>query len=234
MTFVPGAIVKMTSDAPRVYNNVRELTGRVENVFGNAFIMLADVNFDLGDGYETADALQVKGIQLRYLKGAAGGRRRGVLNLHEPKDTRTEKKKQAEAEAWLLPRGYEVLGIGQYHRAAVCWNCTRAVRQENPNARPVTVLCKGCGKPAFSGDSGNTEGAADWFLRRIAVWPANLCMGIEWKRDAKAKRRPEQILLEQKGWHVIVDSKAACCRAIADFERALGIEPHPDIEDMGH
>jgi hypothetical protein len=180
------------------------------------------------------DAVKLPDVPLAYLRPAIAplSARRPVLNLHSPKDERSEKEKQAECESWLLSCGYHVLGIGQWKRQAVCTNCTNQNRRQsgNPKEPLVKVFCRGCGRPAYALDTGNTEGAGDWIIRHPDRWPVHAVLCQEWKRDEKSARRQKQVELSEAGWYPIVDSRLDCARAILAFERdVLRVEWHPEL-----
>lgn len=215
--------------APGRLARARGLVGRIVRFEAAARIQVVDVRFDdgTGEGHLEPD------IPLAYLEKAPPDRakRRGVLNLHAPKDTRKEAEKQAEAKAWLEARDYLVTEIGQFRSAAVCWKCTRERAATTGDSRPVKVFCPVHRSPVFSPDTGSDPGATDWEVTR-PDWPYLMLIGMEWKRDGKAHRRPEQIERERLGRSVFVWSLAMCLQAVHAFECAdPRIEPHPEIRE---
>lgn len=137
---------------------------------------------------------------------------RSPLNLHNPVDTRSERQKQDEGQAWLVARGYRVLVAGQYVRKVMC-DC-------------------GCGNWFWPKGFGNTVGMPDTCVFHPVRWTARGArvpvLFQEWKRDEKADRKPEQEALAQSGASVFVWSLSTMLSDLVAFERELGYEPHPD------
>lgn len=219
MSFVVGAIVRVKPDAPPAYKNVRGLIGRVEKVFGEAPLAFADVNFDIGHGYETGKAFPFPAILFKYLMGAASEAKqtkRPPLFLHEPTDDRTEKEKQDEAVAWLEypDHGYVVLTTGQVTKRSVCPECQTPFW-------PHTGY-------------GNTPGFPDLTIFHPTRWvPAGQhipALLLEFKQSEKAERKPEQVALAEQGVSVFVWSLTMVAREIYRFEReVLRVTPHPAL-----
>jgi hypothetical protein len=237
--FNTGDIVKIVTTA----GNYRRYTGKTatvrlcftERVYGRDALF---ANLLVHDGSE--QGMEIKDVPVAYLRAAPSAtekpKRRSPLNLHEVQDKHTEAEKQADAQKWLTERGYLILASGQFRSAAVCWDCTRehkaqaSGRGEDPNKiKPVKVLCIHHNHPVYSPDTGNTEGLPDWLVTR-ADWPRLVAAPIEWKRGAKAHRRPAQVALADQGRSVFVDSLASCLMALYTFEAAdPRITPHSEI-----
>lgn len=141
---------------------------------------------DGGDGVELRD------IPLPYLSPAPAEKptRRGVLNLHEPRDDRSEEEKQAEGVRFLRELGYRVTVTGKRPEPATCTACTAE------EGHPVITLCPKHRKPVFSRGAINNAGLSDLLVTHPMRWGSpgrrRPSVEIEYKKDEKAARKPAQ------------------------------------------
>lgn len=237
-----GDTVKLTT-APKGLAPYRGKVGTVRSTTESAAGIFADVELTIDPA--TGATMHLRDVYSCYLSKVApeaatgekkSQKRRGVLNLHEPKDDRSEKEKQAEAEAFLLSMGYAVLGVGQHRSAAKCYECAAGIRNGKklfggtvPRNAGV-VLCPFHKKPVYSPDTGSSEGVSDWQIRSVARWPRHAVLLVEWKRNNTARRRTKQIELSANGWYPIVDNLNSLCAEIVHFEDSiLMMECLPEI-----
>jgi hypothetical protein len=106
-----------------------------------------------------------------FVEKVAAPKRRSPLNLHAPKDTRSEAERQAECLNWLRNAGFLVLEIGQGRKGQKCDECGHF---QVPR-----------------GYMGTTPGTPDSMVTSL-TWPEGTWVGIEWKAGPNAEVRPEQ------------------------------------------
>jgi hypothetical protein len=175
-----------------------------EKVGGRA-VRFATIHVD--DGSETGTL--VRDVPAGYLAPATPKRRRSPLNLHAPKDTRSEAERQAEGVAWLRAHGYTVLEVGKGRKG---------------------VTCRSCGAFSFpTGWQGNDPGVSDTLITRDS-WPLGCALMLEWKDGEKGQRTKEQAALEAAGRIWVVWDLRTCLAAVYTFEwDDPRITPNPEV-----
>jgi hypothetical protein len=213
--------IKLSMASRPQYVAAKNLPGAVTFSDGEAY---AHVAFD-HPSYP--DGLLVKDIPFAYLIPAAPeAKRKGVLNLHEPKDERKEDERLDDGCEWLTSHGYDVLRVGQSRESAVCHCCSRNARARGEN-RFVRIKCSVCGGPGFSPSTNSTKGTPDTFVFHDE-WPESEFLGIEWKDAWNGTRTPEQKELERRKRITVVWNTFTLLTAVVAKERRLGRNPHPD------
>jgi hypothetical protein len=156
------------------------------------------------DNSEKAD------VPMSYLRPVEAPRqtRRSPLMLKPERDNRTEQAKQSEAVSWLQARGYTVLVTGAFVRR---------------------IQCEKCGAWQWPHNGfGNAPGVPDLLISHprfgTRIWTV-----LEFKQSAKAKRKPEQVALVEKGLSVFVWSLQMAITAVYEVEVSLGLEPHEEL-----
>jgi hypothetical protein len=176
-------------------------------IVGGRSVIFATIHADDG----TEEGIVVPDVPASYLAPTLPKRRRSPLNLHAPKDTRSEAERQAEGVAWLRAHGYTVIELGKGRKG---------------------VRCRDCGTFAVpTGWQGNDPGAPDTVVTRDS-WPASCALLLEWKDGEKGARTKEQAELEAAGRIAVVWDLRTCLMAVYAFERAdPRIMPNPDLMD---
>ena len=174
----------------RLYDRTDQPRGAEEAEFGA-------VRFDNG----TEFGVIVPDIPVAYMEAVPEPKRRGVLNLHHPKDTRSEKKRQAAIVKMLKAEGYKVMVTGT----------------------PLKIVrCEECGHVQWpKGGNSNEPGIGDLLVTHPARWPLGTWVMLECKTDT-GEVRPEQQALADAGLSWIVRNEAETREAVKEFEDRLG------------
>lgn len=211
--FMPGDMVILREGCPAKYRAWQGFPCRIRHVEDATNIQVADIIVDNG----TENGVIVCDVPTAYLAPAPAekAKRRGVLNLHSPKDDRSEAEKQKEGIAFLLKLGYKVLVSGQYLKKVQC-------------------TAEGCGHWFWPQGFGNSVGYPDVTLYHPTRWRSGRGrirpLLIEYKQSEDAKRSERQIELAGEGVSAFVWSLPMLVeevyRAECDDPR---ITPHPEI-----
>ena len=149
-------------------------------------------------------------VPISYLRPAepAPVKRRSPLTLKPDKDTRSEAQKQSEAVAWLKQRGYTVLVTGAFVKK---------------------MACEKCGHWQFPHTGfGNSPGVPDLLISHTR-WGKRVFSPLEFKRDEKSDRKPEQVALVDAGLSVFVWSLPMALQSVYEVEVSMGVEPLPEL-----
>lgn len=180
-----------------VYGNLarfQSATGKVRRIDDCKGASIALVEFALEESSHLVN------VPLPYLTIVKSPSRRGVLNLHSPKDTRSEAERQAEGVAWLEKHGYTVLLIGQGRKGSSCSKCG----QWN----------------VPTGYVGNSPGNPDTLVTHDK-YPEGVGLLQEWKNGENGERRKEQAELEARKRIVVVWNLPSMMKALWRFERRI-------------
>jgi len=203
MEIAIGMAVTLRTGVPKAFANLVGAIGKVARITEDKRCPVATVTYD--------EHPVLEDIPLAYLVPAPADKpkRRPPLNLHEPKDERSESERQREMVTWLAVNGYLVLETGKARRM---------------------VKCQDCGTSFYpTGWQGNTPGCPDLFVHGLH-WPALMWLGVDVKAGHNAEIRPEQKRLMDQKAITIVTNLPELRRLIADREEhAFGNKPAEEV-----
>jgi hypothetical protein len=204
MELFVGQSVTLRPGVPKAFANLVGAIGVVAGITEDKRCPVATVTYD--------DHRILEDVPTAYLIPAPSDKpkRRSPLNLHEPKDERSEAERQREMVTWLAINGYLVLETGKARRM---------------------VKCEDCGNSFYpTGWQGNTPGCPDLFIHGLH-WPALMWLGVDVKAGHSAEVRPEQKRLMDQKAICIVTNLPELRRLIADREEhAFGNKPAEEVK----